>query len=61
MTTEPAYQDPAAPPRERTVTEVAPAELPDRVAALLAEHHRPALVAAHHDPDALRVVYLFTA
>ncbi|MBX6769073.1 MAG: NADH-quinone oxidoreductase subunit C, partial [Actinomadura rubrobrunea] len=32
-----------------------------RVAALLAEHHRPALVAAHHDPDALRVVYLFTA
>ncbi|GLW64783.1 formate hydrogenase HycE [Actinomadura rubrobrunea] len=57
MTTEPTHQDPAA----RTVADVAPAELPDRVAALLAEHHRPALVAAHQDPDALRVVYLFTA
>ncbi|MBD0747938.1 NADH-quinone oxidoreductase subunit C [Streptomyces sp. CBMA152] len=34
-------------------------ELPDHVAELLASGHRLALVSAHHDEDAVRVVYLF--
>ncbi|GLZ14107.1 formate hydrogenase HycE [Actinomadura sp. NBRC 104425] len=61
MTLESSPQEAAAPRHERTIVDVTPAELPDRVAALLGDDHRPALVAAHHDPDALRVVYLFTA
>src|SRR5690606_36347143 len=48
-------------PHERTTAEVDAAALPERAAALLGDGHRLALVAAHHDPDALRVVYLFTA
>jgi Ni,Fe-hydrogenase III large subunit/Ni,Fe-hydrogenase III component G len=36
-------------------------ELPTQAAALLADGFRLALVAAHEDPDAFRVVYLFTA
>ena len=35
-------------------------DLHGRAAALLGDGHRLALVAAHQDPDALRVVYLFT-
>ncbi|MGV8976696.1 MAG: NADH-quinone oxidoreductase subunit C [Cellulomonas sp.] len=41
--------------------EVVPAELAAAVGALLDDGYRLALVAAHDDPDAFRVVYLFTA
>jgi Ni,Fe-hydrogenase III large subunit/Ni,Fe-hydrogenase III component G len=44
-----------------TIEDVTAAVLVDRAAALLAQGARLALVAAHHDPTALRVVYLFTA
>jgi Ni,Fe-hydrogenase III large subunit/Ni,Fe-hydrogenase III component G len=43
------------------MTEVTAAELPARAGALLDDGFRLALVAAHEDPDAFRVVYLFTA
>ncbi|TDC88183.1 NADH-quinone oxidoreductase subunit C [Actinomadura sp. 7K507] len=45
---------------ERTGTEVNAGVLPGRAAALLGEGFRLALAAAHHDAEALRVVYLFT-
>ncbi|WP_406391201.1 NADH-quinone oxidoreductase subunit C [Streptomyces sp. NBC_00882] len=45
----------------RTVHEVPAAELPKRAEALLREGHRLALVAARHDADAVRVVYLFVS
>lgn len=45
----------------RTVHDVHTAELPKRVEALLREGHRLALVAAHHDADAVRLVYLFVS
>ncbi|TDC61802.1 formate hydrogenase [Actinomadura sp. GC306] len=45
---------------ERSTTDIDAAALPERAAALLDRGDRLALVAAHHDPDALRVVYLFT-
>jgi Ni,Fe-hydrogenase III large subunit/Ni,Fe-hydrogenase III component G len=41
--------------------QVSAAELPAQAGALLADGFRLALVAAHEDPDAFRVVYLFTA
>lgn len=41
--------------------QVTAAELPVEVAGLLDDGYRAALVAAHEDPDAFRVVYLFTA
>ncbi|PVU81975.1 formate hydrogenase [Cellulomonas sp. WB94] len=41
--------------------EVGAAELAVQVGALLDDGYRLALVAAHEDPDAFRVVYLFTA
>jgi Ni,Fe-hydrogenase III large subunit/Ni,Fe-hydrogenase III component G len=43
------------------MTEVTAAELPAQAGALLDDGFRLALVAAHEDPDAFRVVYLFTA
>ncbi|MFD9903628.1 NADH-quinone oxidoreductase subunit C [Streptomyces sp. NPDC059063] len=43
-------------------THIVPAtELARRAEALLATGHRLALIAAHHDPDAIRIVYLFVA
>jgi len=45
----------------RRVQDVAAERLTARAEELLARGHRLALVAAHHDPDAFRVVYLFTA
>lgn len=45
----------------RTVRETTPAELPAQAGLLLAEGHRLALVAAHHDSDAVRVVHLFVS
>ncbi|MFI1096374.1 NADH-quinone oxidoreductase subunit C [Streptomyces sp. NPDC020917] len=42
-----------------TVVDTGTAELAQRAAGLLAQGRRLALIAAHHDPDALRVVYLF--
>ncbi|MFF4508248.1 NADH-quinone oxidoreductase subunit C [Streptomyces sp. NPDC001401] len=45
----------------RTVHDVHTAELPKRAEALLREGHRLALVAAHHDADAVRIVYLFVS
>lgn len=45
---------------ERVSADVNASVLPGRAATLLGEGHRLALVAAHQDPDALRVVYLFT-
>jgi Ni,Fe-hydrogenase III large subunit/Ni,Fe-hydrogenase III component G len=45
----------------RTQYDVHPAELPKRAEALQREAHRLALVAAHHDTDAVRVVYLFVS
>lgn len=44
-----------------TVHEVPAVELPQRAEGLLREGHRLALVAAHHDPDAVRLVYLFVS
>ena len=41
--------------------QVSAADLPAQAGALLAAGFRLALVAAHEDPDAFRVVYLFTA
>ena len=41
--------------------DVSAAELPVQVGRLLADGYRLALVAAHEDADAFRVVYLFTA
>ncbi|MBO1419603.1 formate hydrogenase, partial [Streptomyces sp. FH025] len=44
----------------RTTIDLEPGELPERTARLLADGHRLALVAAHHDdPATVRVVYLF--
>ncbi|WP_406446933.1 NADH-quinone oxidoreductase subunit C [Streptomyces sp. NBC_01613] len=45
----------------RTVHDVHVAELPKRAEALLRDGHRLALVAAHHDADAVRLVYLFVS
>jgi Ni,Fe-hydrogenase III large subunit/Ni,Fe-hydrogenase III component G len=45
----------------RRLRPVTAADLPTQAGALLAEGFRLALVAAHEDPDAFRVVYLFTA
>ncbi len=45
----------------RLAREVTVDALAGEVGALLAAGHRLALVAAHEDPDAFRVVYLFTA
>ncbi|NUL07786.1 NADH-quinone oxidoreductase subunit C, partial [Streptomyces lunaelactis] len=45
----------------RTVHEISTSELPHRAAELLRDGHRLALVAAHHDEDRIRVVYLFVA
>lgn len=45
----------------RTVHEVSPGELAMQARALLKSGHRLALVAAHHDEDAARVVYLFVS
>jgi Ni,Fe-hydrogenase III large subunit/Ni,Fe-hydrogenase III component G len=47
--------------RHRVAHPVDTSELADRTAALLAEGFRLALVAAHDEPDRLRVVYLFLA
>jgi len=44
----------------REIIGIDAAALPARAATLLGGGHRLALVAAHEDPDALRVVYLFT-
>lgn len=43
----------------RTIEELDTTQLADRTRALLADGRRLALVAAHHDPASLRVVYLF--
>ena len=45
----------------RRSTETSAADLGLRTADLLAQGYRLALVAAHEDPDAFRLVYLFTA
>jgi Ni,Fe-hydrogenase III large subunit/Ni,Fe-hydrogenase III component G len=45
----------------RSRREVGAADLPVQVGVLLADGYRLALVAAHEDPGAFRVVYLFTA
>ncbi|WP_424533247.1 NADH-quinone oxidoreductase subunit C [Sphaerisporangium viridialbum] len=45
----------------RLIVNVRAGELADRTARLLAGGYRLALVAAHEDPGALRVVYLYTA
>ncbi|MEV5408776.1 NADH-quinone oxidoreductase subunit C [Thermopolyspora sp. NPDC052614] len=45
----------------RQVRDVSPGALAGEVGALLESGHRLALVAAHEDPGAMRVVYLFTA
>jgi Ni,Fe-hydrogenase III large subunit/Ni,Fe-hydrogenase III component G len=45
----------------RTVRDIHTTELPEQAEALLRDGHRLALVAAHHDPDAIRVVYLFVS
>ncbi|MFC1418136.1 hydrogenase large subunit [Streptacidiphilus cavernicola] len=47
--------------RHRTVENLDPTQLTPRAEALLGEGQRLALVAAHHDQDALRVVYLFVS
>lgn len=49
----------AAPPA--TVIDITADQLADRTRRLLDGGARLALVAAHHDPDAIRIVYLFTA
>ncbi|WHM35866.1 NADH-quinone oxidoreductase subunit C [Streptomyces sp. BPTC-684] len=48
-----------SPTPTRTDFDVSVRELPGRAAELLASGHRLALVGAHHDEDAVRVVYLF--
>ncbi|MFF4731611.1 NADH-quinone oxidoreductase subunit C [Streptomyces mirabilis] len=45
----------------RTVHNVHAAELPKRAETLLRDGHRLALVAAHHDADAVRLVHLFVS
>ncbi|UIX34238.1 hydrogenase large subunit [Streptomyces sp. GQFP] len=45
----------------RTVHDIQTAELPQRAEALLRDGHRLALIAAHHDADAVRLVYLFAS
>lgn len=45
----------------RTTHEIDVTELPLRAERLLADGHRLALIAAHHDDDGLRVVYLFVS
>ncbi|MFD4510305.1 NADH-quinone oxidoreductase subunit C [Streptomyces sp. NPDC058457] len=45
----------------RTVHDVHTVELPERAEALLRDGHRLALAAAHHDADAVRLVYLFVS
>ncbi|QFQ98655.1 formate hydrogenase [Streptomyces phaeolivaceus] len=45
----------------RTVQDVPAAELPKRAEVLLRDGHRLALLAAHHDADAVRLVYLFVS
>jgi Ni,Fe-hydrogenase III large subunit/Ni,Fe-hydrogenase III component G len=47
--------------RHRTIEDLDATRLADRAQALLADGHRLALMAAHHDQDAVRVVYLFLA
>jgi Ni,Fe-hydrogenase III large subunit/Ni,Fe-hydrogenase III component G len=44
----------------RTAAMISPAELPERVSALLDAGFRTALIAGHDDGDFLRAVYLFT-
>ncbi|WP_248961478.1 hydrogenase large subunit [Sphaerisporangium perillae] len=46
---------------DRLIAHVTPDELAGRAGRLFADGYRLALVAAHEDPGALRVVYLFTA
>ncbi len=46
---------------QRSVIELGPEALPASAGQLLAGGYRLALVAAHDDGDALRVVYLFTS
>lgn len=46
---------------DRLVVNVTAAELADRTSRLLAGGYRLALAAAHEDPDALRLVYLYVA
>lgn len=43
----------------RTIDHISVAELPEQAEAFFATGHRLALMAAHHDSDAIRVVYLF--
>ncbi|MFB7292380.1 hydrogenase large subunit [Actinacidiphila glaucinigra] len=45
----------------RTAQETTPGELSAVAGRLLAEGHRLALIAAHHDADAVRVVHLFVS
>ncbi|WP_301124520.1 NADH-quinone oxidoreductase subunit C [Streptomyces cacaoi] len=45
----------------RTVHDIPATELAKQAEALLSTGHRLALIAAHHDPDAIRIVYLFVA
>ncbi|GGJ67005.1 hydrogenase large subunit [Streptomyces brasiliensis] len=45
----------------RTTYEIGVGELPQRAEELLTGGHRLALVAAHHDEDGIRVMYLFAA
>ncbi|MGW2371866.1 hydrogenase large subunit [Kitasatospora sp. NPDC001683] len=47
------------PPVQHATIDLGPAELPGQAADLLAAGNRLALVAAHHDPGEVRVVYLF--
>jgi len=48
-------------PERRCIDVAGPADLAAHTLRLLEDGHRLALVAAHHEPSALRVVYLFTA
>ncbi|AJC61518.1 NADH-quinone oxidoreductase subunit C [Streptomyces sp. 769] len=45
----------------RTAHDIHAAELPKRAEEMLREGHRLALVAAHHDEDTVRLVYLFVS
>jgi Ni,Fe-hydrogenase III large subunit/Ni,Fe-hydrogenase III component G len=45
----------------RVTHDIHTAELAKRAEELLSTGHRLALIAAHHDPDAVRVVYLFVS
>ncbi|MEU0437498.1 NADH-quinone oxidoreductase subunit C [Streptomyces sp. NPDC006290] len=45
----------------RTLHDIHTTELAERAEELLAAGHRLALIAAHHDPDTVRIVYLFAS